>query len=220
MNNSSQRNTLSPDEWDFKGIPQSELWICWNYEFAREALRMELRLLRPTTEWRARAPESFAERLDYLRQHPLISVGGWLGLLSADGQRSHIFSLNLPSAGWKAALARRSTGSCTSSQYSSPAFRLASQAMDSSSSIGTRLLSRSPHLRRSSSATQPGSIFELIDQANVGHAKLMEAETVQLGTVCCGPFEWTKGPEKLRRIIELTKQWQSNSMSLTYDTLH
>jgi hypothetical protein len=88
MNNSSQRNTLSSDEWDFKGIPQSELWICWNYEFAREAVRMELRLLRPTTEWRARAPESLAERLDYLRQHPLISVGGWLGLLSADGQKS------------------------------------------------------------------------------------------------------------------------------------
>jgi hypothetical protein len=26
---------------------------------------------------------------------------------------------------------------------------------------------------------------------------------------CCGPFEWTKGPEKLRRIIELTEQWQT-----------
>ena len=26
---------------------------------------------------------------------------------------------------------------------------------------------------------------------------------------CCGPFEWTKGPEKLRKIIELTEQWQS-----------
>jgi transposase len=25
----------------------------------------------------------------------------------------------------------------------------------------------------------------------------------------CGPFEWTKGPEKLRRIIELTERWQS-----------
>ena len=25
----------------------------------------------------------------------------------------------------------------------------------------------------------------------------------------CGPFEWTKGPEKLRRIIELTEQWRS-----------
>ena len=25
----------------------------------------------------------------------------------------------------------------------------------------------------------------------------------------CGPFEWTKGTEKLRRIIELTEQWQS-----------
>ena len=45
MNNSSQRNTLSSEEWDFKGIPKSELWICWNYEFAREAVRMEPRLL-------------------------------------------------------------------------------------------------------------------------------------------------------------------------------
>jgi transposase len=25
----------------------------------------------------------------------------------------------------------------------------------------------------------------------------------------CGPFEWTKGPDKLRRIIELTEQWQA-----------
>jgi hypothetical protein len=25
----------------------------------------------------------------------------------------------------------------------------------------------------------------------------------------CGPFEWTKGPEKLRKIIELTEQRQS-----------
>ena len=25
----------------------------------------------------------------------------------------------------------------------------------------------------------------------------------------CGFFEWTKGPEKLRRIIDLTEQWQS-----------
>jgi len=25
----------------------------------------------------------------------------------------------------------------------------------------------------------------------------------------CGPFEWAKGREKLRRIIELTEQWQS-----------
>jgi hypothetical protein len=24
-----------------------------------------------------------------------------------------------------------------------------------------------------------------------------------------GPFEWTNGPEKLRRIIELTEQWQA-----------
>lgn len=27
----------------------------------------------------------------------------------------------------------------------------------------------------------------------------------------CGPFEWTKGPEKLRRIIELTAQWQAKT---------
>jgi transposase len=32
---------------------------------------------------------------------------------------------------------------------------------------------------------------------------------VQEYNKCCGPFEWTKGPEKLRRIIELTEQWQS-----------
>jgi transposase len=25
----------------------------------------------------------------------------------------------------------------------------------------------------------------------------------------CGPFQWTKGPDKLRRIIELTERWQS-----------
>ena len=25
----------------------------------------------------------------------------------------------------------------------------------------------------------------------------------------CGPFEWTKGPERLRRIIELAEQWRS-----------
>jgi hypothetical protein len=25
----------------------------------------------------------------------------------------------------------------------------------------------------------------------------------------CGPFEWTKGPENLRRIIQLTEQWQA-----------
>jgi transposase len=31
----------------------------------------------------------------------------------------------------------------------------------------------------------------------------------------CGPFEWTKGPEKLRRIIQLTEQWQSK-MYVTY----
>jgi hypothetical protein len=92
MNNSSQRDTLSPNEWDFKGIPKSELWICWNYEFAREAVRIDPHLLGPTTEWRARAPESFAERLDYLRQHPLITIGGWLGLLSSEWpEQSYLF---------------------------------------------------------------------------------------------------------------------------------
>jgi hypothetical protein len=92
MDNANQRNTLSLDEWDFKEIPKSELWICWNYEFAREAVRMDPRLLGPTTEWRARAPESFAERLDYLKQHPLISIGGWLGLLSPEWpEKSYLF---------------------------------------------------------------------------------------------------------------------------------
>jgi hypothetical protein len=92
MNFSSQRDTLSPHEWDFKGIPKSELWICWNYEFAREAVRIDPHLLGPTTEWRTRAPESFAGRLDYLRQHPLISIGGWLGLLSPEWpEQSYLF---------------------------------------------------------------------------------------------------------------------------------
>jgi hypothetical protein len=92
MNNSSQRDTLPSDEWDFKGIPKSELWICWNYEFAREAVRLDPRLLRPTTEWRAGAPENFLERLDYLRQHPLISISGWLGLLSPEWpEKSYLF---------------------------------------------------------------------------------------------------------------------------------
>jgi transposase len=36
----------------------------------------------------------------------------------------------------------------------------------------------------------------------------------------CGPFEWTKGPDKLRRIIQLTEEWQSKCMSPTYDTMH
>ena len=45
---------------------------------------MDSRLLRPTTEWRSGAPESFQERLDYLRQHSLISIGGWFGLLSPE----------------------------------------------------------------------------------------------------------------------------------------
>src|SRR5262249_57765325 len=80
MNNWSERNVLSSHEWDFKGISKPEIWICWTYEFAREAVRMDSRLLRPTTEWRAGAPESFQERLKYLRQHPLISIGGLLGL--------------------------------------------------------------------------------------------------------------------------------------------
>ena len=79
-----KRNILPPDEWDFRGISKPEIWICWTYEFAREAVRMDSRLLRPTTEWRAGAPESFQERLKYLRQHPLISIGGWLGLLSPE----------------------------------------------------------------------------------------------------------------------------------------
>ena len=53
---------------------------------------MDPRLLRPTTEWRARAPESFAERLNHLRQHPLISIGGWLGLLSPEWpDKSYLF---------------------------------------------------------------------------------------------------------------------------------
>jgi hypothetical protein len=92
---------------------------------------MELHLLRPTTEWRARAPESFPELLDYLRQHPLISIGGWLGLLSADGQRSHIFSLNLPSAGRKGRHGKTQHGVVHVEPVSSPAFRLAGQAMRS-----------------------------------------------------------------------------------------
>jgi hypothetical protein len=53
---------------------------------------MDARLLRPTTEWRAGAPESFQERLKYLRQHPFISIGGWLGLLSPEWpDRSYLF---------------------------------------------------------------------------------------------------------------------------------
>ena len=41
-------------------------------------------LLGPTTEWRVDAPESFPERLEYLRQRPLTPIGGWLGLLSPE----------------------------------------------------------------------------------------------------------------------------------------
>jgi len=80
----SKRNVLSPDEWDFRRISKPEIWICWNYEFAREAVRMEPHLLRSTTEWRSGAPESFQERLEYLGQHPFISIGGWFGLLSPE----------------------------------------------------------------------------------------------------------------------------------------
>jgi phage-related protein len=29
----------------------------------------------------------------------------------------------------------------------------------------------------------------------------------------CGPFVWTKGPEKLRRIIQLTKSYQIQTHS-------
>ena len=92
MNDQNKREVLPSEEWDFRGISKSEIWICWHYEFAREAIRMDARLLRPTTEWRAGAPESFQERLKYLRQHPLISIGGWLGLLSPEWpDRSYLF---------------------------------------------------------------------------------------------------------------------------------
>jgi hypothetical protein len=92
MNDWSERKVLSSDEWDFREISKPELWICWHYEFAREAVRIDPRLLRPTTEWRAGAPERFHERLKYLRQHPLISIGGWLGLLSPEWpDRSYLF---------------------------------------------------------------------------------------------------------------------------------
>jgi hypothetical protein len=92
MNNWSERKLLSSEEWDFRGISKPEIWICWTYEFAREAVRMDSRLLIPTMEWRAGAPESFKERLEYLRQHPFISIGGWLGLLSPEWpDRSYLF---------------------------------------------------------------------------------------------------------------------------------
>src|ERR1700736_211818 len=92
MNDGSKREVHRSSEWDFRGISKSEIWICWHYEFAREAIRMDARLLRPTTEWRAGAPESFQERLKYLRQHPFISIGGWLGLLSPEWpDRSYLF---------------------------------------------------------------------------------------------------------------------------------
>jgi hypothetical protein len=84
MNDGNEREVLSSDEWDFREVSKPELWICWHYEFAREAVRIDSRLLRPTMEWRAGAPETFQERLKYLRQHPLISIGGWLGLLSPE----------------------------------------------------------------------------------------------------------------------------------------
>src|ERR1700688_5001194 len=92
MNDGSEREVLSSDEWDFREVSKPELWLCWHYEFAREAVRIDSRLLRPTMEWRAGAPETFQERLKYLRQHPLISIGGWLGLLSPEWpDRSYLF---------------------------------------------------------------------------------------------------------------------------------
>jgi hypothetical protein len=45
---------------------------------------MDSRLLRPTTEWRSGAPESFQERLEYLKLHPFTSIAGWFGLLSPE----------------------------------------------------------------------------------------------------------------------------------------
>jgi hypothetical protein len=84
MNMRSERKVLSSDEWDFSEISKTEIWICWHYEFAREAVRIDSRLLRPTSEWRTGAPESFQERFEYLKQHPLISIGGWFGLLSPE----------------------------------------------------------------------------------------------------------------------------------------
>jgi hypothetical protein len=84
MNGLSKREVLSSDEWDFRGISKPEIWICWSYEFAREAVRMYPTLLRPTTEWRAGAPKSFPECLEYLRQRPFTPIGGWLGLLSPE----------------------------------------------------------------------------------------------------------------------------------------
>ena len=83
-NRLSKRKVLSSDEWDFRGMLKSETWICWSYEFAREAVRVYPPLLKPTAEWRAAAPESFQERLEYLKQHPFISIGGWFGLLSPE----------------------------------------------------------------------------------------------------------------------------------------
>jgi hypothetical protein len=41
-------------------------------------------LLSPTTEWRAGAPTSFPESLEYLRQRPFTPIGGWFGLLSPE----------------------------------------------------------------------------------------------------------------------------------------
>ena len=54
---------------------------------------MDSRLLRPTTEWRSGAPESFQERLEYLRLHPFISIAGWFGLLSLEWPDSSYLSL-------------------------------------------------------------------------------------------------------------------------------
>jgi len=49
-------------------------------------------LLSPTTEWRAGAPTSFPECLEYLRQRPFTPIGGWFGLLSPEWpDRSYLF---------------------------------------------------------------------------------------------------------------------------------
>jgi len=38
--------------------------------------------------------------------------------------------------------------------------------------------------------------------------KWVRATTTPGGLETCGPFTWTKGPNKLKRIIELTQQYQ------------
>jgi hypothetical protein len=95
MSMESERKVLSSDEWDFSGIPKPETWICWHYEFAREAVRLDPRLLRPTVKWRSSAPESFEDRLEYLRQEPLVSISGWFGLLSPEWPDKPYLSIEL-----------------------------------------------------------------------------------------------------------------------------